>query len=127
MRRIAKLACVVLALAMMVQFGVAFGQKKAMTQGEFAMWLVREVGAEGMLPPAATVLDYFDFLKRNGLEPCDGWEEDEEITVEDLECMLGLEPDSGYTFEELVEKLKELLAEVVRGGADIPTVSPAIP
>jgi len=111
---------------LLIMSGIVYGAEK-WTHGKFAMWLVRKVGAEGLLPPAATVQDYFNFLRRNGIEPPGGWEEDKILTVSDLESMLGLKPESGYTFEELLKMIEELLEEILFTAPEIPAVSPSVP
>ena len=115
-----------LLLLALIMPGIVYGAEK-WTQGKFAMWLVRKVGAEGLLPPAATVQDYFNFLRRNGIEPPGGWEEDKILTVSDLEAMLGLKPGAGYTFEELLKMIEELLEEILFAAPEAPVISPIVP
>ena len=75
------------------------------TQGEFALWLVREIGAQSKLPPAATGKDAIDFLTSLGIAPDEGWSEGEPINKEFLVSLLG--PDATGTFAELADQVKE--------------------
>lgn len=74
------------------------------TQGEFALWLVREIGAQSKLSPAATGKDATDFLTGLGLVPEGGWKEDDVVTKEMLQSLL---EDASGSFDELVDQVKE--------------------
>lgn len=102
---------------------------EGMHQDEFAMLLIEELGAEKLLPPAAVVVDYFALLKEFGIEPVDGWDTEEVITKEDLIYMLGLSDKDaqGLSFEDLLEKLMDRLADVLAIRSDVrPPVSPGL-
>lgn len=75
------------------------------TQGEFALWLVKEVGAMSKLPAAPTGQDAIDFLTELGIVPDDGWKQDDAITKEFLSSLLGDEEATG-TFEELLDQVQ---------------------
>lgn len=78
------------------------------TQGDFALWVVKEVGALSKLPPAATGQDAVDFLTSLGVVPEAGWKKDEAVTREFLLSLLAEEEA-----EELKNlSLKELLAKI---------------
>ncbi len=99
-----------------------------MTQGEFALFLVGLLDAEGLLPDAAVENDAIEFLEDLGIEPEDGWKADEPLTREDLVYMLGVEKAGELTIYELIEMLKERLSEMLwtRSGLR-ESVSPVIP
>jgi hypothetical protein len=78
------------------------------TQGEFALWVIKEVGAISKLPPAATGQDAIDFLSSLGVIPEGGWKQDQPITRDFLESLLGDEEDaSGLSWDELVQKVRD--------------------
>jgi hypothetical protein len=55
-------------------------EEKPMTQGEFAVAIVRMLGLETELPPDATELDYAEFLRARGIGPLPDMEWD--VTAE---------------------------------------------
>lgn len=81
-------------------------QEDNVTQGEFAILLVREIAGERDLPIAATMTDYIKFLQYLGLEPLGGWEPDDELTTGDLVSLLKLEDMGRVVKRELVSTLK---------------------
>lgn len=84
------------------------------TQGDFALWLVKEVGALSKLPPAATGQDAIDFLVSLGIVPEGGWDDDEPVTRELLLSLLGDEEDlSKLDFQELVDRLKTAVDQAI--------------
>ena len=87
-----------------------------MTQGEFAMLLVRVLGMEGSLPTAATVEDYCDLLSSLGLEPYDGWNPDAPLTRGILSEILGILPEGDrnrqLTLEEVLRYLEEWIEAI---------------
>jgi hypothetical protein len=88
---------------------------EGMKQGEFAMLLIKELGAQDQLPTAATTQDAFRFLEKVGAVPQDGWDEEASITKEDLCYMLQISSEDceNATFEELLEKFMKKLAEIL--------------
>lgn len=104
---------------------------EGMKQGDFAMLIVKELGAEGLLPAAATISDYFALLEELGCTPPDGWDEEESIIREDLVDMLGVTgEEANLSFDELLNKLETRLADVlwtmgVRTGGSQKTISPS--
>ncbi len=98
-----------------------------MTHQQFATWLVKQVEAEGFLPAAAVTQDYFNFLRRVGIEPPGGWEYGKILTAADLEAILGLEPNSGYTFEKLIKMVEDMVREVLLAVPSEHVISPVIP
>jgi len=70
---------------------MAWSQEEGITQGEFAVLLVREIAGERELPVAATVTDYIQFLESLGLRPLGGWSPNKILTTGDLVSLLKLE------------------------------------
>lgn len=99
----------VLLLSLMVIAPVAFTAELGpdMTQGQFALWLVKAIGASSKLPPAATEDDAINFLLGLGVYPEDGWKKDEAISNEFLASLLGDEEGGTGTFEELVDRVRD--------------------
>ena len=84
-------------------------QTKEMTQGEFALLLVKEAGALRQLPAAADAQDAIDFLRKLGIVPEGGWDIDAPVTDEFLRNFLGGEGE-GLSREELLRKIQDLVA-----------------
>lgn len=78
-----------------------------MSQGDFAVWLVKAIGATSKLPPAATGEDAIAFLTGLGVIPEGGWQKDEPISNELLASLLGDSETGGLSFDELVQKVRE--------------------
>ena len=85
------------------------GLPKGMTQGEFAIWLVKEAGAIRQLPAAASAQDAIDFLRNLGVVPSEGWDPDKEVNEAFLKSFLD-EKDATGTFDELVQKIQDQVA-----------------
>lgn len=80
---------------------------EGMSQGDFALWLVKAIGAQAKIPPAATGEDAVKFLTSLGIIPEGGWQKDEPITNELLASLLDEGEDvSGLSFDQLVEKVR---------------------
>lgn len=80
---------------------------QGMTQGQFAIWLVKEAGAIRKLPPAASAQDAIDFLQKLGVFPKDGWEIDKEVDETFLKSFL---PDGATgTLDELLQQVQDLV------------------
>ncbi len=122
LRTVLALACLV---AFMAQTAAAADVK--WTHCKFAVWLVKKANAEYLLPAAATCKDYFDLLRRNGIEPPGGWVAEKIITVADLEAMLGLKPGSGKSLDELMKMLGDSLSDLLYSIDKPVVVSPAFP
>ncbi len=102
--------------------------KEGMTQGDFAMFLVEVLDAQGFLPKAAVVNDAIVFLENLGVEPPDGWDADKVLVRDDLVYMLGLEKAGNLTFAELLEMLKKRLWEMLWARTGLrQSVSPVSP
>lgn len=88
---------------------------EGMKQGEFAMLLIKELGAQGALPPAATTQDAFKFLEKLGLVPSKGWDEEGIVDSKFLAALLGLSEKEAakFTFDELLGKLEQKLADIL--------------
>lgn len=86
-----------------------------MKQGDFAMLLLKDLGAEGQLPPAATLQDAFKFLEKIGVVPPKGWDEKGVITKADLVYMLGLKKEEAdkLNFDEILTKLEKRVADIL--------------
>jgi hypothetical protein len=89
---------------------------EGMTQGEFALWLVKAVGALYKLPPGANAQDAFVFLSRLGMVPQGDWQADEKISKEFLASFLDLKADEKSAllsdpkgFDKLAQKVLDLM------------------
>ena len=127
MRRLAAVCIITICTFLLLESATWAAVESGWTHSRFAVWLVRKAGAEYLLPPAATTKDYFDFLKKNGIEPQGGWKADSLITLQEMELMLGLRPGSGVTLEQLMEMMGRFLREILSGARPLPSVSSAIP
>lgn len=78
-----------------------------MTQGQFALWLVKAIGAQSKLSAGAGETEAIDFLRRLGVVPEDGWMEDSKITKKFLIDLLGDGSSEKLSFDDLVQKLRE--------------------
>ena len=78
------------------------------TQGEFALWLVKEAGAIRQLPAAASAQDAFDFLRKLGVVPAEGWDPDKEVDEAFLKSFLDENSQTG-SFDDLVTKVQDQL------------------
>ncbi|NOZ64804.1 MAG: hypothetical protein GXO71_07800 [Caldiserica bacterium] len=101
------------------------------TQGDFAMLLVRVLGMEGNLPPAATVEDYGNLLSSLGIEPADGWDYGVPLTLGDLYDMLDIygkgDRSKKLTLDEVLKILEKWVGEVptyVPETAPVSAISP---
>ncbi len=95
--------------------------KEGMTQGEFALWLVRAIGAlqepdpqhgigiKSKLPPGANADDAINFLTELAVVPKDGWKKDEPITKELLADLLGDPEAVNLDFSDSVKKVQEFV------------------
>jgi len=101
---------------------------EGMNQGDFAMLLIKELGAQGLLPAAATTQDGFALMEKLGVVPPGGWDENGKINKEQLCYMLNLsgEKCEAASFDELLERLKKRLAEIL-WNMGIRGVSPPVP
>lgn len=86
--------------------------QEGMSQGDFALWIVKAIDAQSKLPPAATGEDAIAFLTKLGIIPEGGWQKDETITNELLTSLLDGEEGSGLNFNELVEKVQDHVKNV---------------
>lgn len=91
---------------------------EGMNQGDFAIFLVQALGAQGFLPTAATTQDYFDFLEKIGVVPLKGWDANGAVKKEELcyMCNAGAQDCEQATIGELLEKLKRFLGDRTRRG-----------
>jgi len=83
----------------------AEGLSQDMTQGQFASWLVKAMGAQGQLSPGATGQDAIDFLFKIGVVPEEGWDEEAKIDRKFLASLLGDPGAASMDFNALVDKL----------------------
>ena len=98
-------------LSMLITPGTlrAAAPTEGMTQGDFALWLVKEVGALAKLSPAATGQEAIDFLKSLGLSPEEGWDANKPVTKKFLASLLG-DPDAeNLSFDDLVAKVRDFV------------------
>lgn len=87
--------------------------EEGMTQGDFALWLVKAIGAQSKLPPAAQAEDAIKFLTELGSIPEEGWQKDEPMTAELLAGLLE-DPGEGkdLSWEELVDEVRKQIQEI---------------
>jgi hypothetical protein len=85
-----------------------------MSQGDFALWLIKAIGAQTNLPPAATSEDAIKFLVELGIVPEDGWQKDKPISTKFLAELMGKDESevSGMSFEELVEAVRSYVSAI---------------
>jgi hypothetical protein len=90
--------------------------KEGMSQGEFAIWLVKAVGAMYKLPPGANAQDAVDFLTNLGLVPDGDWQVDGIVDKQFLISFLNLSQEEADAllkdpegFDKLLAKVRELL------------------
>ena len=90
---------------------------EGMKEGAFAKGLIKELGAQGLLPPAATTMDYFKLMEKLGVVPSKGWDENGVITKEELCYMLSMKSEQceAATCDECLSKLKKRLADILWG------------
>ena len=50
------------------------------TQGEWAVFLVKAIGKDSEAPATASQLDYIALLEKNRIQPLDGWSKSEFLT-----------------------------------------------
>ncbi len=79
---------------------------EGMSQGDFALWLVKAIGAQSKLPPAAGSEDAIEFLTKLGVIPEGGWQKNEPISKELLASLLDDEGAENLSFEELVARVR---------------------
>ena len=113
MRRYIMSLGIVFALGLFLTFPAtlqAEDLKEGMSQGDFALWLVKAIGAQTKLPPAATGEDAVKFLTSLGVIPEGGWQKGDPLTKEVLASLLE-KPEEGanLSFDDLV---KEVLKRV---------------
>gem|GEM_PF-6356647 len=111
-----KMISVFVVCLMMASVCFAAQPTVGMNQGEFALWLVKAVGAMGKLPTGANAEDAFDFLADLGMVPQGGWQADGTVTKEFLASLLDLseeeknallqDPDG---FDKLLQKVYNLM------------------
>lgn len=105
--------------------------KEGMTQGDFALWLVKAINAQSaflpagkhtgtspsvnlLLNPAAGPVEAIQFLTEQiGISPEGGWQEDEPMTKEILAQLLE-DPEEGASldWDTLVEKVRDRIQQL---------------
>lgn len=86
---------------------------QGMTQGDFALWLVKAIGAESKLPPAYGAEDAVNLLTQLGSIPEGGWQKNEEMTAGALAGLLENADEAGnLSWDELVEKVREHIQKI---------------
>ena len=86
--------------------------KEGMSQGDFARWLIKAVGAEDRLPPAFIAEDAIKFLSELGVVPEGGWQKEQAVTKEFLQSLLDDEDKDKLSFEELVERVRSKVQNI---------------
>ena len=81
--------------------------KEGMSQGDFALWVVKAIGAQTKLPPAATGEDAIKFLTSLGIIPEGGWQKDEVLSNEVLASLSDDPEAANLSFDGLVEKVRD--------------------
>ena len=82
---------------------------QGITQGEFALWLVKEAGAIRQLPTAASAQDAIDFLRKLGVVPNEGWKKDEKVNEAFLKSFFDDSETAGKDFDSLVNLIRDLV------------------
>ena len=106
---------------------------EGITQGEFAMWLVKAAGIQGRLPPAALQQDAINLLYNLGFNPHEGWDKDKKLTQDDLIDILGIsmKEAEGKSWEDIIKLLVQAVRDIVQqinaiaGASGSPSVSPS--
>jgi hypothetical protein len=80
-------------------------EEKPMTQGEFAIAIVRMLGLNSELPPDATELDYAEFLRARGIGPLPDLEWD--VTAEVTNDIVAVVVIQALGLVDLVEDRKK--------------------
>ena len=87
--------------------------KQGMTQGDFAVWLIKAIGAESKLPPAFGPEDAINFLTQLGSIPEGGWKKNEEMSTEALASLLEKpEEGSNLSWDDLVQKVMDHIQKI---------------
>jgi len=89
---------------------------EGMAQGDFAIWLVKAIGAMGKLPSGANAQDAITFLTDLGMVPQGGWNPDGKVTKDFLASLLDLTEQEKNAlmqdpqgFDKLSQKVYNLL------------------
>lgn len=104
--------------------------KEGMTQGDFALWLVKAIGAQSLdfltpgevqqkqapvnflLNPAAGSEEAIEFLTQLGSIPEGGWKKDEEMTKAALADLLGDKDAANLSWDDLVKKVRDYIQSI---------------
>ena len=115
MRRLMSFLGVILLLSALIKITPAYAQPEegVTTQGEFAIWLIKQAGALSHLSPAAQGQEAIDFLISLGMVPAEGWDEDKPIDKDFLRSLLGLEEGEELSFEDLLAKLLDKFSNLL--------------
>ena len=81
---------------------------QGITQGEFALWLVKEAGAIRKIDVAGNAIDAIDFLRSIGVVPKEGWDPEKEVDDAFLRSFLD-DKDASGTTDELLQKIEALV------------------
>ena len=85
-----------------------------MTQGEFALALVKDAGAVGRLSPAASGQDAIDFLHSLGIVPEGGWDANAKVDEDFLRRLVaGSGGEASGSVEDLLQKVEGLVSNAV--------------
>ena len=87
--------CIIFALILVLFLSFSYCQQKEeefqrVTEGEFAVRLVKLMGIERRLPPAPLRADYIEVLESIGIAPLKGWHEDKILTRENYAVIMAL-------------------------------------
>ena len=81
--------------------------KEGMSQGDFALALVKAIGALAKLPSGANGQDAIDFLIRLNVQPKEGWKKDAVITKQFLASLLGDDSAASLDFDSLIMRVRD--------------------
>ena len=81
-------------------------QALAMTQGQFALAILKEAGALGRLSPGASGQDAVDFLELLGIIPEGGWEASKPVDEAFLRSLVENAPE-GATLDEIIRLIQD--------------------
>jgi len=90
---------------------------EGMTEGEFLLMLLRQVGLSGMLPDAATGIDAVEMMEDLGIIPVGGWDPGAMITEDriiEIAEAAGVDTtgalDIGAVVQAIADRLMDLFA-----------------
>lgn len=87
-------------------------QALAMSQGTFALAIIKEAGALSRLSPGASGQDAVDFLSSLGIIPEDGWDVSKPVDEAFLRSLVQNSPE-GATLDEIIQSIVTSLESAI--------------